>query len=400
MSQRFFFIPQFSDISQAVRYNKDMDRILDKVIILLACLATLLFMPFSTFFLIAFLCAIVVGFLNESKIVPELASIISIGSYLVVSFFVAEFVLFIPLMAYGYLSKKSWFYRLIWIVPLITGMRFFDFLEILFLLLVSAASILLSWRTATVDTELQASKTLRDSLREESLSLEQRNQDLREKQDMEVHLAMLNERGRIAREIHDNVGHLLTRSILQVEAYKVIHKDDAVREEFEQVGDTLHEALDTVRTSVHDLYDDAFDLHAQLQRTIKAATRLEIDLDYSIETIASPIGYCFIALTREAISNTLKHSNADRLTIAAIEQPGFYRLTLVDNGSKHAHDAPRMHIDRSREEHSISEGIGLRTMDERVRGLGGIFRIDDREGFKITASIPKQKEAEANESEY
>lgn len=322
MSQRFFFIPQFSDISQAVRYNKDMDRILDKVIILLACLATLLFMPFSTFFLIAFLCAIVVGFLNESKIVPELASIISIGSYLVVSFFVAEFVLFIPLMAYGYLSKKSWFYRLIWIVPLITGMRFFDFLEILFLLLVSAASILLSWRTATVDTELQASKTLRDSLREESLSLEQRNQDLREKQDMEVHLAMLNERGRIAREIHDNVGHLLTRSILQVEAYKVIHKDDAVREEFEQVGDTLHEALDTVRTSVHDLYDDAFDLHAQLQRTIKAATRLEIDLDYSIETIASPIGYCFIALTREAISNTLKHSNADRLTIAAIEQPG------------------------------------------------------------------------------
>ena len=51
---------------------------------------------------------------------------------------------------------------------------------------------------------------------------------MRQNQDYEIHLATLKERNRIAREIHDNVGHLLSRSLLQTGALQVMNHDKAL----------------------------------------------------------------------------------------------------------------------------------------------------------------------------
>lgn len=51
---------------------------------------------------------------------------------------------------------------------------------------------------------------MRDTTKEIAMQLKQQNRDLMEKQDYEINIATLNERNRIAREIHDNVGHLLS----------------------------------------------------------------------------------------------------------------------------------------------------------------------------------------------
>ena len=69
-------------------------------------------------------------------------------------------------------------------------------------------------------------KYWRDAVQEDRLALAERTRDLAERQDLEVSCAVLAERARIAREIHDNVGHLLTRSVLQMEALAVTHEDD------------------------------------------------------------------------------------------------------------------------------------------------------------------------------
>ena len=58
-------------------------------------------------------------------------------------------------------------------------------------------------------------------------------------QDYEIYLATLKERNRIAREIHDNVGHMLTRSILQLGALSVINKDETVGEAINDLSGTL-----------------------------------------------------------------------------------------------------------------------------------------------------------------
>ena len=250
--------------------------------------------------------------------------------------------------------------------------------------LACALALLLSYRTRRFQAELAAYRRLRDDVQETSLALEEKNRGLRDKQDLEVRLATLAERGRIAREIHDNVGHLLTRSIMQVEALQVVHRDDErVRGELAQVGDTLHEAMGCVRASVHDLHDDAFDLETQIREAADACATLAVDIDYRASDVPPDVGYGFIAIVREALSNAAKHSDASRVSVSVAAYPAFYRLVVHDNGSvpppsDMLGDAPR-----------ADGGIGLSTMADRARALGGRCRFDYDRGFKVFATVPK-----------
>ena len=258
--------------------------------------------------------------------------------------------------------------------------------------LACAMALLLSYRTRRFQTDLAAYRRLRDDVQETSLALEEKNRGLRDKQDLEVRLATLAERGRIAREIHDNVGHLLTRSIMQVEALQVVHRDDErVRSELAQVGATLHEAMSTVRASVHDLHDDAFDLETQLREAAEAFTTLAVDIDYRASDVPSDVGYGFIAIVREALSNASKHSDASRVSVSVAAYPAFYRLAVHDNGSV---PPPASVLDRqgadSAPASGAARGIGLATMSDRARALGGMLRVDYDQGFKVFVTVPKE----------
>ncbi len=102
---------------------------------------------------------------------------------------------------------------------------------------------------------------LRDDSTELKLVMQKRQKELLEKQDYEIHLATLQERNRIAREIHDNVGHMLSRSILQMGALLTIHKEEPLHEQLSTVNATLGEAMNNIRESVHDLHNESLDLH-------------------------------------------------------------------------------------------------------------------------------------------
>lgn len=179
-----------------------------------------------------------------------------------------EFSALLPVVAYVLFGERFWLVRLSWIMPLAAALRTQDVLLVPAAVL-CAAACLMAWRTKRAGEERERYRALRDEQQEASLSLANKNRELMAAQDYEVRLATLSERSRIAREIHDNVGHLLTRSVLQVEALQVVHADDeCVRGGLASVGATLHEAMDTVRKSVHDLHDDAFDLRARLEGVI------------------------------------------------------------------------------------------------------------------------------------
>ena len=124
-------------------------------------------------------------------------------------------------------------------------------------------------RTLSLDNLREDYKALRDTTRETALQLEKKNKMLRAKQDYELNLATLSERNRIARDIHDNVGHMLSRSILQTGALLAICQDAQTREGLVQIKETLSEAMDSIRSSVHDLHDEALDLQVELQTLIK-----------------------------------------------------------------------------------------------------------------------------------
>ena len=81
-------------------------------------------------------------------------------------------------------------------------------------------------------------------------------------------MATLKERNRIARDIHDNVGHLLSRSILQIGAAIIINKNEELNLNLNLIKDTLNEAMNSIRNSVHDLHDDSIDLQIEIQKLI------------------------------------------------------------------------------------------------------------------------------------
>ncbi len=243
---------------------------------------------------------------------------------------------------------------------------------------IGVLSLMLAVRTRAVVEGSLRSRQARDALQARSLSLEEANRDLLDRQEREARMAVLEERGRIAREIHDNVGHLLTRSILQTEAYRVVHADDAaVRDEFEQVGATLHEALDTVRASVHNLRDDSIDLSVQVA-ALAEASAVPVRSETSVGSAPPEVAACLTAIVREALSNAARHSNATRIDLALIEHPGMWQLSVRDNGT-----VPPAADGRSR-------GMGLQSMEERTRALGGLFRSGWRDGFEVFVSIPKK----------
>ena len=107
-------------------------------------------------------------------------------------------------------------------------------------------------------------RTRDDSIELESMLREQ-NKRLLSDQDREVHLATLAERNRIARDIHDNVGHLLSRAILLLGAISTINKDKTLAPQLELLSDTLDESMAKMRSSVHDLHDDSIDLEKNIR---------------------------------------------------------------------------------------------------------------------------------------
>ena len=218
-------------------------------------------------------------------------------------------------------------------------------------------------------------KHLRDSSTEYNLLLKQKNKELIMRQDNEIRVATLKERNRIAREIHDNVGHLLSRSLLQSGALLAINKDERLKEPLLSLKDSLSLAMNSIRSSVHDLHDDSVDLKSSLDSLTQDFQNYKVTLDYDMETvIPKNIKYSFIAITKEALSNISRHSNATRIHISVHEHPSLYQLIIEDNGTD-------IKVNQN--------GLGLQNMKDRIDQLHGRFHFTTNQGFRIFISVPK-----------
>ena len=159
-------------------------------------------------------------------------------------------------------------------------------------------ALILYWRSCENDKLHEMIKHIRDDSEERNMLLAEKNKHLIEKQDSEVYVATLKERNRIAREIHDNVGHMITRSILQMGALMTINKEEPLHGQLESVKTNLDVAMNNIRESVHDLHDESVDLKLSVVEIIKSIKdRYVIDFDYDMSDLVSRnIKYSFIAI--------------------------------------------------------------------------------------------------------
>ena len=225
-----------------------------------------------------------------------------------------------------------------------------------------------------MDIELR--KTV-DSGEEKALLLSEKNKALAEKQNSEIYAATLRERNRIAREIHDNVGHVLSRSILMVGAAKTINKDPGMTAMLKNLEDSLNHAMNSIRNSVHDLHDEAVNLEEVEKSLVHEFTFCSVQMVYDMtREVPREVKYCFISITKEAFANIMKHSHATKVQLILREHPGLYQLCIEDNGTDAFYDPEK-------------SGIGIVNMKERVNALGGTIQIFTDKGFRIFITIPK-----------
>ncbi len=301
-------------------------------------------------------------------------------------FFLPELLYFLPVLLYDCFRKRFYEGALL-LLPFLYYMVSGSLLLPAFpWVLLYPAVLLLSWYLSVRTDKLAFLKQeyirLRDSSMERNLALKQKNKDLMEKQDYEIYLATLKERNRIAREIHDHVGHMLSRCILQIGALSTVHREDPLHGELKQVNETLNSAMTNIRESVHDLYDDSIDLkQAVTEAVCPLRDRYAVTIDFDMSSaVPSNIKYCIISTVKEAVSNILKHSNADRVLLIFREHPGFYQFAVEDNGAR----LPSPSADLR-----DYGGIGLCNMRDRVEALNGVFQISTERGFRISFSIPR-----------
>lgn len=222
----------------------------------------------------------------------------------------------------------------------------------------------------------EALRRTRDDSVERDLLLTEKQKKLLEKQDYEIYAATLAERNRIAREIHDNVGHLLSRSILLTGALRAVNQEETLSDSLKALDESLNQAMDSIRASVHDLKDEAVDLESALRLLVDDFTFCPVNFCFDCgKTVPRDVKYSFISITKEALANVIRHSDASLVTLTVREHPGMYQLYIEDNGSSSGDTG--------------SGGIGLVNMKERVDALHGTFHVTAESGFHIRIMIPK-----------
>jgi len=197
-------------------------------------------------------------------------------------------------------------------------------------------------------------------------------------------LAMTQERNRLAREIHDNLGHVLTIVNVQIEAAKVVMHAEPERalRAMNKAQELVQGGLTQVRESVAALRESPVSdrpLAEAIASLVEEAQSGGIITEFRVlgqpRKLANKVALALYRVAQEALTNVRKHARASRVDVLLDYQPQQVRLEVKDNGVGAA---------------ETSGGFGLLGVRERMQLLGGSLEIHTSlgKGFSLTASVP------------
>ena len=201
------------------------------------------------------------------------------------------------------------------------------------------------------------------------------NRDLMATRDLLSQSSAQSERLRISRDLHDILGHHMTALILNLEV--ATHRvDGEPKEKVEQSLALAKLLLSDLRSTVSELRDEGgINLEESINALVSDIPNFDIDVDFSKASKIDDVEYAetFLRCTQEAVTNVIRHSDANHCRIEMQSDESNFTLSVSDNGKA---------VD------NIEPGNGLKGMAERVNALGGELnwqRNDD--GFQLTVSL-------------
>ncbi|ALD71660.1 sensor histidine kinase [Streptococcus gordonii] len=225
--------------------------------------------------------------------------------------------------------------------------------------------------------------TERHRIEEELRMASQANRELNSYLALSEKIAEDRERKRIAREIHDTLGHALTGISAGIDAVKVLVDIDTNRakEQLNNVSVVVRDGIRDVRGSLNKMRPGALENNTLKEALIKiireyeAISNLEIHLRYEWDNIDLDIAKEDIVfrVIQESITNSVRHGHAKTIWIELLEEES-YVMTIQDDG---------VGFDE------LHYGYGLKQMQERLMIIGGSVHFENRDGFYTHIEIPK-----------
>ncbi len=287
-----------------------------------------------------------------------------------ISFFIDKnykYTLFIASLILGvYLSyKTSYFYAL---------ESFFIYSIVLVLCQYINSEYLSKIKYLNINENLKISKDL----------LKRNNKDLEVYASSVEQLAILKERNRISREIHDSVGHSLSTTIIQLGAIEKLLKDiPEVAELVSGLREFVKESFQEVRYAVTDLKPDEYENYQnlfkikELVENFKKLTDCDVKLTISKNTwsLSQKQSITLYRVIQESLSNSLRHGKASEVKIYIMFNKSDVITTISDNGIGCI---------------KIDKGNGINSINERIYELNGkVEFLNSQGGFTVKATVPR-----------
>lgn len=198
-------------------------------------------------------------------------------------------------------------------------------------------------------------------------------------------LTISQERNRLAREIHDGLGHSLTTINMQIKAALAIMQNNPEQAThlLETAQQLSSDALSDVRNSVSSLREDNLNdisLVERINHLLEASKSQDREIVFTVNgsprVITPQVDVSLFRVVQEAINNAIKHSNSSLVKInLSFEEKDQIKLEVEDNGQG---------------TDSLEGGFGLIGMKERIRLINGAVEINSSkgQGFSIKVSVP------------
>lgn len=235
-----------------------------------------------------------------------------------------------------------------------------------------------------------SAQLLYDKLRGTEKELRIANKNLENYASSIEELAILKERNRISREIHDNVGHALSTTMIQLSAIeRIANKEKSSIEDIAcNLREFIKDSLDNVRKAIKELKPDEYnEVEAifKIEELLKNFEKMtNVKIIYRISKNRWSLNYklsnAIYRIIQEALSNSLKHGKATEIRVIMNFSDEGLVLLIEDNG---------LGCDKI-----IYNGVGLKGIEERSREIEGELKISTSKGngFKIKLAINRNYE--------
>lgn len=233
--------------------------------------------------------------------------------------------------------------------------------------------------------------------------LEEAHRRLAESVAQEQELAVLRERTRLAREIHDTVGHALVLISIKLEAARRLRERDPQRcdRELEATGEIARATMDDLRASIADLRSPALEREpasralASYAREMaqRAGLHVTCDLYPDIEGLSAPVEETLWKVGQEALTNVEKHAHAQNVALHISRQDGSIILRVQDDGVGLSLELRQCQENSDHTCASPQGHYGLSGMYERVASIGGHLSLEstdsrDSHGTVVKVALP------------